>query len=164
MNTRNFKNSEDEFEFGSWDGVDRQNHERYMYDYLHTPPMFPYYDPSSNYAPQHKQPVAEKNIAQTTLTLQQIGGIIIVLGSVLVSGFSAWNNLNKEIDIQRNSLEQLKLQISKDISSIEKILIENKRDNTEIFARLQKNQESIDTRINEIDSTVMQIFQKINSK
>ncbi len=154
-----------------WDGIDRRNdnmendrrHTRYSED---IPPGYWQY-------PHQIQPMvhpnsmqvsneASKNIANSSLTLSQIGGIIIVLGSIAISLFSAWSGLNKEIDSQKNLLEQFKQQIARDVMLLEKNIQELKSVNLSIQTEDKVFEETMEKRLQDLDSTVSQIYQKVN--
>lgn len=109
-------------------------------------------------------PVVVENITQSTLTLQQIAGIIIVLGSILVSGFSGWTALNKDLDNQKAAFSAFKDSIGKDVNGLEKNLIELRELNNEIKLDNKKTAESLEKRIQNLDQTVTQIYQKVSQK
>ena len=137
-----------------WDGIDRRNDDRRQFQY---PPYgLPYAYPNNQ--------TGKNDIADTTLTLQQIGGIIVVLGSLVFSGFSAWNNLNKDIDSQKVSFEQFKTQVSKDITDIQASVIDIRRINEDIKLQNQKTYEALDRRIQDLDTSVTQMYQKVRDK
>lgn len=161
-NSRNSASHErDEEEY--WDGYDRRGADR---RYHQVPP--PYYQ----YPPQYMPPqtpqapsIAPKdNVAQHTLTLQQLGGIVVVLGSVLVSGFSAWSNLNKELDIQRNNFDQFKTIISRDVDEVQSSMKELRRLTDEVKLQDQKTKEMLERRIQDLDTSLSQIYQKVSAK
>ena len=154
-----------------WNGNDRRNyHDRR--DETNQPPQPSYFEqmileylqdnqPASN---NSKYPKLIDNLGQGTLTLTQIGGIIVVLGSLTFSGFSVWGNLNKELDIQKNNLTLFKESINKDVDLLQKNVIELKRLSEDMKVQQQKSSDSLERRISDLDSTVAQIYQKVSSK
>lgn len=144
-----------------WDGQERRCTDR---RYHQVPPG--YYQPTFYVPPPPVvAPVPDsKNVAQTTLTLQQLSAIVVVVGSVLLSGFSAWSNLNKELDIQKNNLDQFKTQISKDVDDVQSNMKDLKRLNEDMRAQNQKTAEALEHRIQELDASLTQIYQKVSAK
>lgn len=160
-----------------WDGIDRRSgggegDRRQNRHSMDMPPPYWQYPPQYHQMQPMIQPTppitnnaeASKNIANSSLTLSQLGGIVIVLGSISVSLFSAWAGLNKEIDTQKNLLEQFKQQIAKDVSILEKSINELKTINSTMHNDDKNRIENLDKRIQELDSTVSQIYQKVSSK
>jgi hypothetical protein len=158
-----------------WDGVDRRNgniesdrrQNRHSADmpsapYWQYPPQYPQIQPMIPSAPAQISTEASKNIANSSLTLSQLGGIVIVLGSIAVSLFSAWSGLNKEIDTQKNLLEQFKQQIGRDVSILEKNIQELKSINSSMQIDNKTREETLEKRIQDLDSTISQIYQKVN--
>lgn len=151
-----------------WDGLERRNLDR-RYHELPPPPHYNYYHkvPQYQHPPQPPTPASsngDKNAASATLTLQQIGGIIIVSGSLFVSGFSAWSNLNKELDIQKNNFDQFKIQIGKDVDDVQSTIKELKVINENMRLQNQKTSEALDRRIQDLDTSLTQIYQKVSAK
>lgn len=103
-------------------------------------------------------------MAQTTLTLTQIASILVVVGSVIVSGFSAWSNINRELDLQKNNLETFKTQNTKDVDNIESSIRDLKKTIEESKIQTQKSNEQLDQRIQNLDTTVSQLYQSIKTK
>lgn len=159
MNSRNRTNLPPEDQH--WDGFERRDYDRQHYQpqYYQQPQYSPQYSPV-----QQSMPVDTKNVAQTTLTLQQLGGIIVVVGSVLLSGFSAWSNLNRELDDQKINFDQFKVQISKDVDDVQQTVKDLKKINEDMKLQNQKSNEALDHRIQDLDATVTQIYQKVSSK
>ncbi len=142
---------EDEY----WDGIDRRQMER---RYHQVPPPMYYYPP------QQPPPMQDsRNVAQATLTLQQIGGIALVIGSILFSGFSAWSNLNSALDIQQNNFDQFKGQIGRDLNNMQDNIKELKRISDEVRTQNKQTADSLEHRIQELDASLAQIYQKISS-
>lgn len=155
---------EDDEEY--WDGVDRRNQDR---RYHQVPPayyQYPPYTPPPPQQPQQSQSSQSdtKNVAQHTLTLQQLGGILVVVGSVILSGFSAWSNINKELDIQKNNFDQFKVQISRDVNDVQDNMKELKRITEDMRAQNQKTFDALAQRIQDLDTSLAQIYQKVSSK
>ncbi len=160
MNSRNRTNLPQDDQY--WDGIERRDYDRQYHQSQQQ-----YYQQQYSPVPQSAQQsvnVDTKNVAQTTLTLQQLGGIIVVVGSVLLSGFSAWSNLNRELDDQKITFDQFKVQISKDIDDVQQNVKELKKINEEMKVQTQKGNEALDHRIQDLDASVTQIYQKVSSK
>ena len=112
------------------------------------------------------QPAAPKppeNITQSTLTLSQIGSIVMAVAGLIFGGFSAWNNLNRDIELEKNNFASFKESIVKDMDGLEKTLDELKKANNELKLDNKKSLEVIDRRIQDLDNTVSQIYQKVSS-
>lgn len=159
-----------------WNGVDRRHpgDDRrqcqipfYCYNQLYGQPYVPQPIPQPI---QSLPPTAvattpdSKNVANTTLTLQQIGGIVVVVGSILISGFSAWSNLNRELDLQKNNLVQFKTSIEKTIEGVDNSTKELKKLTETMQAQNQKANEELNRQIQSLDSSVTQLYQKVSAK
>jgi hypothetical protein len=116
------------------------------------PPIPTYYAPT-----QHPS----NNAGQSTLTVTQMAGIIVVIGSVIVSGFGTWSNMNRDIDLQKNNLETFKNQNNKDLDTIESNIKDIKKSIEENKAQTQKYNEQLDQRITALDATISQLYQKV---
>lgn len=125
------------------------------------PPQYNYWDYPP---PSYLQPLETKNVGSTTLTLQQFGGIVVVLGSIILSGFSTWNNLNRDLDQQKTSAEQFKIQINKDIDGISSDVKDLKNLQELIKNDNKQLADSLNKRITELDASVTQLYQKVNGK
>jgi len=126
-------------------------------EYSNQPP-YPYWEYPQM---QHQEP---KNVGSTTLTLQQFGGIVIVLSSILLSGFSTWNNLNRDLDLQKSTSEQFRAQITKDIDSISSDVKDLKNIQETIKNDNKLLADTLNKRIAELDASVTQLYQKVNGK
>lgn len=113
---------------------------------------------------QQSTPKFFDNIAQGSLTLTQIGGILIVLGSLLFSGFGVWSSLNKEIDTQKSTFVIFKDSISKDIDSLNRSVADLKHFNEDLKSQNQKSFDGLDRRIQDLDASISQIYQKVSKK
>lgn len=105
----------------------------------------------------------DAGITKSTLTLEQLGKsipFIIGLAGVLIS---AWYNMTGEIDRQKTSFEQFKVQIQKDIETVQSNVKELKMSNEQLKLENKKTNDEISSRINELDTTVTQIYQKLSS-
>ena len=144
----------------------RPNQSHYQHQYNNTPIQ----DTSDddyyvcNFKPQYLQsPNDSKNVAQSTLTLTQIASILVVIGSVIISGFSAWSNLNRELDLQKNNLETFKAQSNKDVDNIETSIKDLKKTIEDAKNQTQKSNEMLEQRIQSLDASVSQIYQKVTT-
>lgn len=171
------KNTEnDDFEESNnqgWDGIERRgmNNDRrqvqmpppwYRQDYY---PEVPYdYYPPIPPRVSVKESTDNKNITQSTLTLSQIGGIAIVIVSIFGSGINIWASMNKQIDEQKNSLENFKQQITKDLNNMDNGLTELKKINQSMHVENKQTFEQLEKRIQELDATMTQIYQKMRDK
>lgn len=152
------KNIPDRDEDDVWDGRERRRSEDRRH-YQELPPFYPYYQPPV----QPPQP-DQKNVAQNTLTLQQFGTIVLVLGSVLFGGFNYVSGFTREIDTQKTNFEQFKSQIGKEIDDIQGSIKDLKRVNDETKIQHQTAHDAIERRIQELDTSVSQLYQKISAK
>lgn len=143
-----------------WDGRERR---RSDYDRRHFQELPPYYPPYVHMQPPLQQP-DQKNVAQNTLTLQQFGTIVLVLGSVLFGGFNYVSGFTREIDTQKTNFEQFKSQIGKEIDDIQGSIKDLKRINDETKLQHQTAHDAIERRIQELDTSVTQLYQKISAK
>jgi hypothetical protein len=136
------------------------NSEYHQYQQYHQQYHQQYQPPS-----QLHPPIVDdvKNVTQTTLTLQQFGGIVVVLGSIALSGFSTWNNLNRELDIQKNGFEQFKVQITKDMDNAQESIKDLKRLQDTVKGENVVLTDNINKRIMELDATVSQLYQKVTA-
>lgn len=150
-----------------WDGNDRRNMDNDRRHELSQPTYFEQAILQHLQAQQTPvQPVVPQveNIAQTQLTVQQMVGIVIVLGSVAISGFSAWSALNRDLDSQKSTFVAFKDSISKDVDGLGKDIIEIKHLTSELKTDNQKTVDTLDKRIQDLDTTVTQIYQKVSQK
>lgn len=113
---------------------------------------------------QSTSQVVPADITKTSLTLQQIGTIAIVVGSIIISGFSAWTALNKDLDAQKSSFVSFKESISKDVIGLEKTISEIKKANDDLKLENKKSFDVLESRIQDLDTTVTQIYQKVSQK
>jgi hypothetical protein len=150
-----------------------QNHGRYNYDVEDSYFNMHNQEPSpqiNEMLLQHflktttEKPTPTKDVTQATLTLKELGGLLIVLGSVLFSAFSAWNNINNDIDSQKNDFAQFKIQITKQIEDITISLKQITKLQEDSRKENQLSNEAMNSRIQELDTTISQIYQKVSSK
>lgn len=159
----------------TWDGIDRrgEGHDRRQQQ-IYPPPynqdfmsMFQQMMLQQQMMMQQQKSHSKEEdstITKSTLTLEQLGkSIPVIIGAVAVL-VSAWYNMTGEIERQKNSFEQFKIQIQKDIESLQFSVKELKTANELLKVENKKATEDISTRINELDSTVTNIYQKLNSQ
>lgn len=140
-----------------WDGVDRRGQD----DRRNQQACPPYYQ--QYYTPPIQQPSNDvKNVAQTTLTLQQIATIIVVLGSLLFSGFNIWTNLNRDIDLQRSTFSQFKEYTQKDMDTINANIKDLQNSIRSIKENDEKYNDAMNQRIQELDNSFTQLYSKVN--
>lgn len=135
-----------------WDGVDR----RQAYDDRRDQNQGQFYQPQGT-------PVDAK-ASTATLTLKEIGSIVVFVIGVAGTVFSAWNNLNRELDLQQNNFAQFKEHISKDVDGVVKTIDELKKNLEKINDVGIKNTTALDARIQELDASVAQLYQKLREK
>ncbi|PPD52540.1 MAG: hypothetical protein CTY12_06255 [Methylotenera sp.] len=154
------KNTRDRDDDDVWDGRERRRSESDRRLYQELPPYYPQY----YQAPPPPPATDQKNVALSTLTLQQFGTIVLVLGSVLFGGFNYVSNLTREIDTQRTNFEQFKSQIGKEIDNIQGSVKDLKRITDETKIHQQTSQDAIERRIQDLDTSVNQLYQKVSAK
>ena len=136
-----------------WDGVDR----RQAYDDRRDQ------NQGQPYQPPATSP-ADTKASTATLTLKEIGSIVVFVIGVAGTVFSAWNNLNRELDLQQNNFAQFKEHISKDVDGVVKTIDELKKNLEKINDVGIKNTTALDARIQELDASVAQLYQKLREK
>jgi hypothetical protein len=113
-----------------------------------------------------QQPVQQpqndsKNLGLANLTIAQIGGSIVVVGSIVMSAFSAWSNLNKELDAQKATFAQHVELSKRDNDDLNEKIHELKASTAESKLQTQKQFELLDKHIQDLDSTVTNMYQKM---
>lgn len=156
MTSRNTRDQDDDV----WDGRDRRRSESDRRSYQELPPYYPPYYPAPPIPPTPDQ----KNVAQNTLTLQQFGTIVLVLGSVLFGGFNYISNFTREIDTQKTNFDQFKSQIGKEVDDIQGSIKDLKRITDETKILHQTAHDTLERRIQDLDTSVTQLYQKVSAK
>lgn len=163
MTTKHTHEPDDE-----WDGHERRRSEYDRRHYPDYPPYFPPFYPqpavSQPVVPPTVPPTDPKNVALNTMTLQQFGTVALVLGSVFFGGFNYISNVTREVDTQKTNFEQFKSQMSKEIDDIQGSIKELKRIHDETKIQHQTAHDAIERRIQDLDTSVTQLYQKVSAK
>jgi len=86
---------------------------------------------------------------------------LVTLVGFLAAGFFAWSNLTQAVAEQKLRLDNLKEQIIKDIELIKTDIKEIKQQALAESVERNKDLESLEKQIQELDSTMTQLFQRI---
>ena len=145
-----------------WTGEERGSSDRRQHQYPPYYQPYPYQQPMAPQVVQSSGP-SEHNAAQSTLTLQQIGSATLVIIAFVFSVASVWNSLSRDLDLQKNNFEQFKVQTLKDFSNIDVAIKELKKINEDTKAQTLHATETLDRRLQDLDSTVAQIYQRVST-
>ena len=155
-NNRNNRRQQD-FDEDRWDGIDRRGE---------TDRRIPL--PPHQYYPHLPQPPAQPEtvhaVSQTTLTLKELGTLVVVILGIATTLFSGWNDLNRSIANQQNNLEQFKEQVSTNLQNLKITVEETKKLSDKSTETTSKAITSIDAHIQELDTSVQQLYQKVRDK
>jgi indole-3-glycerol phosphate synthase len=125
-----------------WDGVDRRSYhnQEVILQQLHD--MMIMMNQQKN-----------TDISKSTLTMRDVIAIVGGLGSLLIGCFIVWNNLNNTISENQREFELFKNDISKTVQ------LDNKN-----LDELKVKLNNIENNIKELDSTITQMYNKLNKK
>lgn len=104
----------------------------------------------------------DNEIIKSTLTVEQIfKSIPMIVGAagVIIAG---WYSLQTEVAKQKDNFSEFKVQIAKEISGLQESIKELKNYNDIVRIENKKISEDLNNKIQELDSTVMQMYQKVH--
>jgi tetrahydromethanopterin S-methyltransferase subunit B len=137
-----------------WDGVDRRSDDNdRRYEQRFYPAPVPPVTPVDNH-----------NASSLHMTLKEYGGITTMLIGVIFAGSSLWNNLTRDIETQKMVFSQFKEQVLEQVNDINTHINELKQVNDKLQDIDKKDMAEIVARIQELDTSVNQLYQKLREK
>lgn len=106
----------------------------------------------------------EERVSGSTLTLKELGGIFVVVATMVFGGVGIWTNLNSEIVTLKLTVENFKEQDSKDMQEIKTQLKETNTRISGVSEFHMKDQSELERRLRDLDATVTQLYGKISTQ